>query len=202
MADRVVDTPRPTVFLDRDGVINRKVPEGRYVTRWEEFEFLPGAVEALAILKRRGARLIVASNQRGVARGAMTLHDVEAIHARMRAELRAADADVDAIYVCPHEEGTCDCRKPRLGLFRLAFAADPTIDLDRAVLVGDSASDLFAGNDLGVRTVFVGSAERLTALRREHPNLRVDARAGSLRELVDAGVPYAGHVAARPSTGQ
>lgn len=179
MAPRPDRGPRPTVFLDRDGVINRKPPEGRYVTRWEEFEFLPGSIDALAILRRRGARLIVVTNQRGVARGAMSLGDLDAIHARMREVLRARDADVDAIYVCPHEAGTCDCRKPGIGLFQQALADDPAIELARAVMVGDSASDAAAGRTLGIRVAIVGATE---------VDPPADRRAPSLAELVAGGL--------------
>ncbi len=75
------------VFLDRDGVINRKLPEGKYVTRWEEFEVLPGVAGAIAALNRSGRKVIVATNQRGVALGLMTTAEVEGIHDRLRAEL-------------------------------------------------------------------------------------------------------------------
>lgn len=170
--------PRLTVFLDRDGVINRKPPEGGYVTRWVEFSFLPGAVQALAELRKAGARLIVVTNQRGVALGRMTQADLDAIHERMREELRAGGADVDAIYACPHEEGTCDCRKPRTGLFHQAMADEPAIDLAWAIMVGDSASDAAAARAIGIRFAAVGP---------NAADLDADVRGGSLLELVGRG---------------
>ena len=107
------DGPRrpSAVFLDRDGVINRKAPEGEYVTRWSEFAFLPGALDALRALAGAPVRVVVATNQRGIARGRMTAGDLAAIHARMRGAVLEAGGRIDAIYHCPHEGG-CDCRKP------------------------------------------------------------------------------------------
>ena len=109
------------VFLDRDGVINRKRPEGSYVTSWDEFELLPGALEALALLAKTGARVIVVTNQRGIARGRMTGDDLEEIHTRLRATVSAAGGRLDAIYHCPHE-GPCRCCKPEPGMFEDAAA--------------------------------------------------------------------------------
>jgi D-glycero-D-manno-heptose 1,7-bisphosphate phosphatase len=187
------DDRRFTVFLDRDGVINRKLPEGCYVTRWEEFEFLPGAVEALARLKADGTRLVVVTNQRGVARGAMTLGEVDEIHRRMQEVLATSGASVDAIYVCPHQEGTCDCRKPQLGLFRQAMADDPAIELAAAVLIGDSASDVRAANDLGVDAYLVGDDNRLVAILSENPTLRATGSGSSLLAIIDARRPKRDH---------
>jgi histidinol-phosphate phosphatase family protein len=145
-----------TVFLDRDGTINRKAAEGDYVKSWAEFEFLPGAVEALALLRSHGLRLIVVTNQRGIARGLMTEDDLNDIHARMRAELARRDADVDAIHFCPHEAGECDCRKPGTGMFEAARRDDPAIDFARSVMVGDSDSDTVAAAAIGARGIRIG----------------------------------------------
>src|SRR5215831_20903126 len=105
------------VFLDRDGVINRKVAEGAYVTRWEEFQFLPGVAQAISLLNRAGWSVIVISNQRCVAKGLLSIETLEAIHQRMREELLVGGAKLDGIYYCPHEkEESCDCRKPAPGM--------------------------------------------------------------------------------------
>ena len=137
------------VFLDRDGVINRKAPEGQYVTRWEEMEFLPGAHEAVAKLNRAGFLVVVVSNQRCVARGLVTSAEVDAMHARMRNEFETSGAKLDAIYFCPHENNpACDCRKPRPGmLFQAAQTHD--VDLTASWMVGDSDSDVEAGRTAG-----------------------------------------------------
>jgi len=79
--------PVHTVFLDRDGVINEKMPEGRYVTRWDEFHLLPDVVQAIAMLNRAGVRVVVVSNQRGVALGLYSPEDVRALHAQLQQEL-------------------------------------------------------------------------------------------------------------------
>ena len=145
-----------TVFLDRDGTINRKAAEGDYVKSWAEFEFLPGAVEGLALLRSRGLRLIVVTNQRGIARGLMGAEDLADIHARMRAELVPLDADVDAIYFCPHEAGECNCRKPGTGMFEAARRDEPAIDFARSVVVGDSDSDMEAAAAIGAVGIRLG----------------------------------------------
>jgi D-glycero-D-manno-heptose 1,7-bisphosphate phosphatase len=165
-----VPEPLSTVFLDRDGVINAKAPEGEYVESWDDFELLPGAAEAVRSLHDAGLRVVVATNQRGVARGRMSLEAVEDIHARMRAEV-----PVDAVYFCPHEEGECDCRKPRTGMFERAAREVDGVDLGRrAAIVGDSESDMEAGRRLGLVLVKVGE-------RRSE----VDHACGSLREAAD-----------------
>jgi histidinol-phosphate phosphatase family protein len=143
------------VFLDRDGVINRKLPEGRYVSSWEEFAFLPGVPEALADLADAGLRVVVVTNQRGVARGVVSESVLGEIHRRMRAEIAASGGCVDAVYYCPHEGG-CDCRKPRTGMLERA-ERELGLDLAEAVLIGDRLSDIQAGAAVGAATVLVPS---------------------------------------------
>ena len=144
-----------TVFLDRDGVINEKAPEGGYVESWEQFEWLPGAQDAIRALDAAGLRLVVATNQRGVALGRMSADDVERIHSLMTAE-----APLDRVYYCPHEKGECDCRKPRTGMFERAAREVPGVALGReAAIVGDSEFDMEAGRALGLVLVKVGAEE-------------------------------------------
>ena len=90
------------VFLDRDGVINRKPPEGQYVTRWEEMEFLPGVPAAISLLTRAGFCVLAVSNQRCVAKGLLTASELESIHNRMCRELAATGAVITEVYYCPH----------------------------------------------------------------------------------------------------
>jgi D-glycero-D-manno-heptose 1,7-bisphosphate phosphatase len=177
--------PLPTtVFLDRDGVINRKMPSGAYVERWEQFEFLPGAIEALELLAAARIRAVVVTNQRGVALGRMTMANVDEIHRRMQEELGSKRAECAAVLVCPHEQGTCDCRKPGLGLFRRAQQLIREIDLDRAVVIGDSATDLLPGNQLGCPSFLVGDDVTLAEVLAEHPDLSVAGWAPSLLDVV------------------
>ena len=145
----------PTVILDRDGTLNERPPRASYVTRPEEFRWLPGALEALARLRERGYRVIVVTNQAGIARGALTEEGLEAIHARMRAEAEAAGARIDAIYHCPHDwdEG-CACRKPAPGMLFEA-QRDHHLDLTRTTFIGDDERDGQAAEAAGAPFVLV-----------------------------------------------
>lgn len=144
------------VFLDRDGVINANCPrEHDYIKSPAELVLLPGAAEGVARLNAAGFLVILATNQRGIARGMMTDADLEAVHQAMVAELREGGAHIDAIYVCPHDNGECDCRKPLPGL--LFRARDELgIDLAASWMVGDHLTDVRAGKAAGVLTVLVG----------------------------------------------
>lgn len=147
----------PAVFLDRDGTINAKAPEGEYVTGPERVRLLPGAASAIRRCNELGALVIVVTNQRGISRGRMSEEDLEAVHARLAALIaQQAGGRVDAFLHCPHDEGECDCRKPRPGLLRQALRRFPEIDLSRSVLIGDAPSDVEAGRRLGVATLQLG----------------------------------------------
>jgi D-glycero-D-manno-heptose 1,7-bisphosphate phosphatase len=143
------------VFLDRDGVINRKLPEGKYVTRWEELELLPGVAGAIAALNRSGCKVIVVTNQRGVALELMTAAEVESIHDRLRAELARESADLDAIYYCQHDRDECDCRKPRTGMIEKAFRDFPGAAPGNSIFIGDSLSDMECGRAAGMATILI-----------------------------------------------
>lgn len=146
-------------FLDRDGVINRKPPEGQYVTRWDEVHFLPGVAPAIALLNQAGFRVIVVSNQRCVAKGLITSADLEALHQRMCDALAGAGATVDGAYYCPHEkEPACDCRKPAAGMLFEA-ARTHEIDLKASWMIGDSKIDVEAGRKAGCQTAQLLSAD-------------------------------------------
>ena len=153
-----------TVFLDRDGVLNRKAPEGEYVARWDTFHRLPGIDQALRLLNQAALPVYVVTNQRGVALGLYSSEDVERLHAQLREDLAARGAHVDGFFYCPHDKGTCDCRKPKPGLFDQARALHPEIDYRTSLMIGDSLSDIEAGTRLGMRTIFIdGDAERQKA---------------------------------------
>lgn len=161
---------RKCVFFDRDGIVNR-APTGRYVERWEDFEIIPAFVEALGIVERLGYNGVVVSNQSGVARGVMTLDAVQEIHRRLRrllAEqhgLRLLD-----IFFCPHDEGQCDCRKPRPGML-LAAAEKHGIDLRASWMVGDQDRDVEAGRRAGCRAVLVAPGADATRADVVVPNM-------------------------------
>lgn len=144
-----------TVFLDRDGVLNRKMPEGQFVTRWSEFHPLPRVAEALARLNRASLRVIVVSNQRGVSLGLYSVADVQSIHAEFQSQLKAQGARIDAFYFCPHGRGECNCRKPLTGLFEQARADFPQITAASSLMIGDALSDVEFGRRVGMTTIFL-----------------------------------------------
>lgn len=144
-----------TIFLDRDGVINRKMPEGQYVTSWQHFHVLPGVPEAIATLNHTGLRVIVVTNQRGVALGLYSAEDVDAIHVQFQQGLDRFGAHVDGFYFCPHDKRECTCRKPLPGMFEQAQADFPDIDAASSLVIGDSLSDIEFGKNLGLPTIFI-----------------------------------------------
>jgi D-glycero-D-manno-heptose 1,7-bisphosphate phosphatase len=150
-------------FLDRDGVINRKPPEGQYVTRWEEIQFLPGVAEAVALLGGAGFRVIVVTNQRCVAKSLLTVPELDLIHQRMCGELAVAGAVIDEVYYCPHEEEPpCSCRKPAPGLLLTAARAHQ-IDLTASWMIGDSERDIEAGRKAGCRTAQILTSDQVAS---------------------------------------
>jgi D-glycero-D-manno-heptose 1,7-bisphosphate phosphatase len=151
----------PAIFLDRDGVINRDL---HYVYRTEDFHFLPGIMDACRAFVAAGFRLVVVTNQAGIARGLYTLADLEILHCWMTEQFDSAGAPLSGIYFCPHHpEGrvdqfrtNCDCRKPAPGML-LKAQRDLNIDLPRSILIGDKVSDVLAGRAAGVgRCYLVG----------------------------------------------
>jgi histidinol-phosphate phosphatase family protein len=175
-----------TVFLDRDGILNEKMPEGQYVTRREEFRILPGVPEALRRLNKAGMRVIVVTNQRGIARGLYTVADVEDIHSSFQELLAREGAHIDAFFVCPHDEGKCNCRKPLPGLYEQAVAQFPSIAPETSVMIGDSLSDMEFGRRLGMATIFVeGGAQQRESGALDAAAL-ADVRCASLAEAVEA----------------
>jgi histidinol-phosphate phosphatase family protein len=162
------------VFLDRDGVLNHKAQPGQYITRSEDLIVLPGVAEAVATLNRSGRKVIVVTNQRGIALGLYSQEDLSRIHDKLRAQLAAHEAHLDAIYICPHEAGQCDCRKPLTGLFDQAFRDFPEATPHRSVMVGDSLRDIEAGNRAGMATVLITD---------NTSSFAEDAKASSLAQL-------------------
>lgn len=159
LVERTLVGPLPvkSVFLDRDGVINRGIAGG-YVMSWKEFEFLPGAKDALARLCASGLRPFIVTNQSGVARGRLSQAQLDDVHRRMLAELGQANVRIDGIYVCVHDDGECPCRKPQVGLFLRAQEEFPDIEFASSVVIGDSLSDMEAGTRLGCWTILITQA--------------------------------------------
>ena len=152
---------RLNVILDRDGVLNKRPPRGQYVRNWSEFEWLPGALEALQLLSEADFRLAIVSNQAGIGRGVMSETDLLQIHDRMRADVSAAGGRIDEIYYCPHDwEAGCDCRKPKPGMLFQA-QRDLNLDLSRTVFVGDDERDGEAADRAGCPFVKVSEQRPL-----------------------------------------
>lgn len=150
--------PGATAFLDRDGTINESPPQGEYVTSPESVRLLEGAAEAVRLLNEHPAKVVVVTNQRGIALGKMSEADLERVNGRLARELGRSGAGLDAILHCPHHEGACDCRKPGPGLFERAAREIEGVELAGAAMIGDTARDVEAGNRLGLRTVRIGTA--------------------------------------------
>lgn len=143
-----------TLFLDRDGVINyEKVDD--YIHHWDEFNFYPGALEAIAALGKRFGRVIVVTNQKGIGKGVTIRENVEEIHANMTREIVAVGGRLDAIYYCPDTDFDSPCRKPNPGMAFQAKSDFPEIDLTKSLMVGNNLSDLSFGRNAGMRTVFL-----------------------------------------------
>lgn len=167
-------TLRPCVFFDRDGIVNESPGPGRYVTCWDEFHLIPAFVEALRVAHRHGYVGVLATNQRAVARGLMTLATLDAIHRRL-ADLLTREHGISLLDIacCPHAEGACACRKPQPGLL-LSMAAKHRLDLPASWMVGDAETDIEAGRRAGCRTVRIGPLTE--------PSL-ADARAAAMEAL-------------------
>ncbi len=144
-----------TLFLDRDGVINKRLPH-RYVASWEEFEFNEGAVASIVKFDQFFKRIVVVTNQQGIGKKVMTEETLHGIHKKMLKTIEDAGGRIDKVYYCPglaldHPK----CRKPNTGMADQATLDFADIDLKNAVMVGDSVSDMGFGINCGMRTVFL-----------------------------------------------
>lgn len=158
------------VLLDRDGVINHD--SDAFIRSPEEWEPLPGSLEAVAMLTRAGFRVVVLSNQSGIARGLFDRATLDRIHGKMCAQAAAAGGAIEAIYHCPHgPDDCCDCRKPKPGLFH-RFARDFGSPLTGIPAVGDSLRDLQAAATAGAMPVLVRTGKGEATLRH-HPDIDV-----------------------------
>ena len=144
-----------TLFLDRDGVINVKL-DGRYVKNTDEFEFMIGAETAISKLSKIFNRILIVTNQQGIAKGIMSDKDLGVLHDYMLFELKKNGGVIDKIYYCPHLAAeNCSCRKPNPGMIQQAIIDFPEIKVEDSYLIGDSDTDMLAGNKMGLITVKV-----------------------------------------------
>jgi D-glycero-D-manno-heptose 1,7-bisphosphate phosphatase len=174
--------------LDRDGTLNR---DKGYVHLWADWEWLPGAPEALARLKGAGFRLVVVTNQAGVAKGYYSEEAVRELHRRVNLDLAGRGLPpLDAFYHCPHHpahSGPCSCRKPAPGLLTRA-AAEHNLDLSRSFLVGDKLSDTAAGKAAGCRPLLVRTGYGRVQATEAPPDLTVaEDLADAARLILQSG---------------
>lgn len=156
------------LFLDRDGVLNRRLP-GDYVKSPDELEMLPGAAEALALLRPHFGRMLVVSNQQGIAKGLMTVQDLERIHRVMAEHLAAAGARVDDFFFCPDPASKKDnCRKPAAAMALEARKRYPEIRFENTWMIGDMAGDIQFARNLGMHAVMIGDEDLPPELETYH----------------------------------
>lgn len=151
------------VFLDRDGVINKRIVDD-YVKIWDEFQFLPCVFEAIKTINEKGYLAIVVTNQRGIARGLMTEDALKEIHQRMLQEIQEHGAHIDDVFYCPHNiDDNCDCRKPKPGML-IKAKEKWDIDFAKSYIIGDSQSDIEAGQRVGCRGILTTELEKAVTL--------------------------------------
>ncbi len=148
-----------TLFLDRDGVINVRIIDG-YVTKIEEFEFLPNVIEALKIFKEKFKYIVVVTNQQGVGKGIMKFEDVETVHQFMVQQVAENGGKIDKVYFCPQLKSVPDnYRKPSPKMAYFAKNDFPDINLSKSIMIGDMNSDVEFGKNAGMKTIFIGDNE-------------------------------------------
>jgi D-glycero-D-manno-heptose 1,7-bisphosphate phosphatase len=143
-----------TLFLDRDGVINHE-KHLDYIHTWDEFLFYDGVLEAMAVFNRIFGTIVVVTNQKGVGKGLTRLSDLETIHRNMVAEVAHTGGRIDKVYFCPDLADDSPNRKPNPGMGWQAQQDFPDIDFKRAIMVGNTLSDMEFGRNLGMQTVFL-----------------------------------------------
>ncbi len=150
---------KPIVFLDRDGVINAFPGKGQYVTRQENFQFLPRALEAVRLLTEADCEIYVISNQGCVSRGLITEKALGEMTERMLEEIRAHGGNIQKVYYCFHQKlDNCECKKPKIKLF-LEVLGNRKPDMKQVFFVGDSEEDLGAAKNLGCQGILVLSGK-------------------------------------------
>jgi len=155
-----------TLFLDRDGVINKRIT-GDYVKTWDQFEFLPGVLEAIKIFSGIFGRILVVSNQQGIGKKVMTEKSLVEIHEKMIGIINAEHGRIDKIYYSPHleKEGSF-LRKPNIGMMLKARKDFPGIRMTKSIMAGDSLSDMIFGHRSDMMTVFISND--IDLIRRGH----------------------------------
>ncbi len=145
-----------TLFLDRDGVINRRLVDD-YVKSWDEFEFIEGVLDAIKKFSEIFGKVFVVTNQQGIGKGLMTEDTLIEIHRKMADEIAKAGGNIDKVYFCPDLKSSGSfCRKPQIGMGLKARKDFPEINFKRSIMAGDTASDMKFGKRLKMKTVLIG----------------------------------------------
>ncbi|MBL7911698.1 MAG: HAD family hydrolase [Bacteroidia bacterium] len=149
-----------TLFLDRDGVINKKL-DNDYVKHWVEFEFLDGVFDALKKLDTIFGRIVVVTNQQGIGKHLYRIEDLELIHKNMIYEITYLGGRIDKVYFSPYlDSENHPTRKPNIGMALQAKRDFPEIDFSKSIIVGDSLSDMEFGKKAGMRTIFISEEKK------------------------------------------
>ena len=160
------------IILDRDGVINQDSDD--FIKSPQEWQPIPGSLEAIARLSRADYRVVVATNQSGVARGLFDLETLMAIHDKMHRLVAEAGGHIEAVFYCPHgPDDGCDCRKPRPGMF-CDISRRLMVDLDGVPAVGDSLRDLQAARAAGATPLLVRTGKGRRTLARPETVTGID----------------------------
>jgi len=158
------------VILDRDGVINQDSPH--YIKNPNEWQAIPGSLEAIATLNQAGFKVIVATNQSGIARGLYTLTTLSNIHQKMCLALASYGGQISKIYICPHHDRDhCHCRKPNIGLFQ-QVKQDFNLDLSQTYAIGDSWRDIEAAKRAGCQPILVKTGNGAMTLSQHQSFLK------------------------------
>ena len=155
---------KKVVFLDRDGVINKKAEKHCYITKEEDFIFTEGIFDVCFILQSKGFEFIVITNQRGISRGLYTQTDLEKIHNTMRRGFLEKGINILDVFYCPHEQGVCNCRKPKPGMLERSLEKY-YFNKDEAILISDTMEDISMGKSFGIgKNIYVNSDKPEEAL--------------------------------------
>lgn len=155
------------IILDRDGVINKDSDE--YIKSVEEWVPIPGSLKAISRLYRAGYRIVVITNQSGIARGLYDMDELNRIHERMHAAVREKGGDIDSVFLCPHAPGDgCNCRKPDTGLYE-EMTERLQVKLDGVIAVGDSERDLVSARKMSAQPVLVRTGKGRRTLKSADP---------------------------------
>jgi len=167
--------PSWTLFLDRDGVINERIVDD-YIKNWDDFKFLPGVLDALAVFANFFHRIVIVTNQAGIEKGLYTHARLKEIHDQMMEYIQYHGGRIDEIYYCPYKADNDPlCRKPNPGMALEAKNDYPDIEFTRSVMIGDSFSDIVFGNQLGMKTILVGKRPGAMKSLNSVPDCKLDS---------------------------